>query len=218
MTLSIPIIIISLITIIIASGIVGYYIGWYSVFEIRKRLKESKNECKPDLDNPQTKTTLNFKLKFPGNWTIVEEFDNFQESNEILTDENVPLHYFLIHSPAYNAVTFYFEFICPQKTIEKFVLKDAINENIIGSYPEMNLRGSDELYKSTPLRKYGCIEGNGLILHKISEGFFDPLNTYRIMCKVTDKFRVTIVERCEKVDEKIARPGFDLIENSLEIL
>ncbi len=142
-----------------------------------------------DIDNPQDFEGERFRLKYPGNWTLVED-DAGSETGRS----------FSIHSlgGSYAKITVYDHETDPQQNV------DEAAESVDFSSPDEH-----------PLEVWGEFFGKGVLLLDIHSQY---LSQVRIFSHSNETSSFLVIEHRDSTPSEATEPGFDLIAESFELI
>ena len=176
---------------ILVGVLLGFSLGTVTTRAVR-RASDGVQEEPADVANPSTLEREGFQLRFPGNWRVSSEEDDFD-----------PDAYFSIDSPGGSYVTI-------ELIDEPVAVDEEVRQCVADFVPEWISRPTTE-----PFTKWGGHEGLGL--HLTGRTAYGDKGGVRIFAHSGDRGAFVVIEvYCDKGLEHVS-PGFELIRKTFKL-
>ena len=171
--------------------LVGFGLGTVTTRQVR-RAADGAQEEPADVASPKALEREGFQLKFPGNWRVASEEDDFD-----------PDAYFSIDSPGGSYVTV-------EVIDEPIAVDEEVRQCVADFVPEWISRPAKE-----PFTTWGGYEGLGL--HLTGRTAYGDQGGVRIFAHSTDRGAFVVIEVYYDEGLEHATPGFELIRETFKL-
>ena len=171
--------------------LVGFGLGTVTTRQVR-RAADGAQEEPADVASPKALEREGFQLKFPGNWRVASEEDDFD-----------PDEYFSIDSPGGSYVTL-------EIIDEPVAVDEEVRQCVADFVPEWISRPEKE-----PFTSWGAYEGLGLLL--TGSNCYGEKGGVRIFAHSSDRGAFVVIEVYYDDDLTLVSPGLDLIRKTFKL-